>query len=146
MRPEGSHPKAARMQAAVEYVAAHPGATMYAVALHLLGAEIPDPTSLEVKRRQRLHKRAMSVVERVIAQRLVRQADDRLHPWDERLKLYAETLERAATLAPDDARYAIMMALAIGAWREAGDENRAQILDRLAKERMGPAPRAVSEP
>ena len=128
---------ATRMQLAVEFVVANPGSRMAAVVAHVLDAMVTAKENEGGIVKPSAYKQAASVVERVIKDRLVRQVDDHLHPWNERLKLYAEALERAATLAPDDRRYVSMIVLAIAAWREAGDENRAQILERLAKERLG---------
>lgn len=126
-------PNATRMQAAVAFVAANPGSTTQAVVRALLtpAAENSDEWSV---REARSYKRAAAVVERVIKDRHVRQdAALRLHPWDERRRAYAEALERAANLAPDEARRRSTRALACAAWREAGDENRARLLERNDK-------------
>lgn len=121
-------PNAARMQAVVAFVTAHPGLTMAAATAHLLEGEQRTKPSV--------YKQAASVVERVIRDRLVRQDQNlRLHPWNPKWKAYAEALERAAFAAPNEARYSSTMALAIEAWRDAGDANRAQMLTRLSAER-----------
>lgn len=117
-------PNATRMEAALAFVAEHPGAPMARVVAHLLeGLDRDKPT---------VYRQAASVVERIVRDRLVRQdGAQELHPWDEKRKAYAEALERAASLAPDVERAAATTKLAIAAWRDAGDENRARILERL---------------
>ena len=134
-------PNALRMQAAVDYVAANPGATMVATTAHVL-------ETMEQKSRPSAWKQAASVVDRVIKDRLVLQAgSQRLFPWDAKRKTYAEALERAAFAAPDQQRFRSTMALAIAAWRHAGDENRARTLEGLAAERMANADaRATDSP
>ena len=123
---------ATRMEIAVAFVLKNPGASMSMVAWHVLGRIIPDPSSLDEKRRQRYFKQARAVVERVIARGLVRHDDDgNLHPWDEKRKAYAEALERAMFAAPDVASKHVVHALAVAAWRAAGDENAARILEHL---------------
>ena len=112
------------MAAAVAYVTAHPGTTMGGVVGHLLeGLPRDKPT---------VYKQAASVVERIIRDRLVRQdAALRLHPWDTKRKTFAEALERAAFAAPDAEHWSLILALAMEAWRLAGDENRVRILGGL---------------
>lgn len=119
-----------RMQAAVAFVAEHPGSTAAAVTAHLLGgAEHIKAGS---------YKQAASVVDRIVRDRLVRQDSAlRLLPWNPKEKAYADALERAAFLAPDDSRFTMMITIAIDAWRRAGDDNRARILERLDAERRG---------
>ena len=118
--------RAGRMQAAVSFIASNPGATAAAVTAHLIGGEEVKPSA---------YKTAATVVDRIIRDRLVRQdALRRLHPWDAKRKAFAEALERAAFAAPDARRYASTIALAAAAWREAGDENRARVLEGLQRE------------
>ena len=71
------------------------------------------------------------IVERVVCGRHVRIEGDRLYPWDEAEKRFAAALEVAAMAAPDPERKRETMALAVKSWRTAGDENRAQMLERL---------------
>ena len=134
------------MQVAVAFVEANPGASSSSVIAHVLdclqgacprsgpksAAEVFFRPPEDERRRLRRYKQAAGVVERIICKRLVRQdAALRLHPWDEKRRAYAEALERAAILAPDDARRRSTLTLAIEAWRDAGDENRAQALERV---------------
>ena len=119
---------ALKMEAAVAFVATHPGSGMAAVTAHLLEGLSRD--------KPRVYKQAASVVERIIKDRLVRQdASLRLYPWDAKRKAYAEALERAAFAAPDPWRFRSTIALAADAWRHAGDENRARTLEQLRAER-----------
>ena len=121
--------KAARMQAAVAFVTKHPGTTSSRVIFHLLG----NPSQSEPLKAT-AYKQAAAVVERIVRDRLILQDDAlRLYPWDAKLKTYAEALERAAFAAPDDVLFAFTIGLAIGAWRQAGDENRARILERTSR-------------
>ena len=116
---------AARMEAAVAFVSAHPGATSVAVTFHVL-------EGMAQRERPSAYKQAASVVERIIKDRHVRQDPSlRLFPWDARRKEYAEALERAAFAAPDAARFASTMTLAMEAWKDAGDDNRARILSSM---------------
>lgn len=132
------------MQAAVAFVAENPGVLAARVTAHLLetspkAAELRTLALPGIPARDMLktsaYKQAASVVDRIIRDRLVRQdVSLRLHPWDANAP-YAEALERAALVAPDPVRFSSTMSLAIAAWREAGDENRARILERLVLER-----------
>lgn len=115
---------AARMEAAVAFVSAHPGATSVAVTFHVL-------EGMAQRERPTAYKQAASVVERIIKDRHVRQDGLQLFPWDVRRKAYAEALERAAFAAPDAARFAVTMELAMAAWKDAGDDNRARILSAM---------------
>lgn len=123
---------ASRMTAVVEFVTAHPGATMVAAVAHILETIDPDR---ETVAKPGKYKQAAAVVERVIKDRLVCQSPClRLHPWNAQDKAYAEALERAMFCAPPH-RYTQTAALAASAWRDAGDENRARMLERLANDR-----------
>ena len=126
---------AKRMEAAVALVATNPGLSARELALRLLespepgGAGSPKADALETRR----YKQASAIVERVIKDRHVRLDDAlRLHPWDPKLRAYAEALERARNAAPDDEQRVAMTELAAAAWIAAGDANRARILRRLA--------------
>lgn len=117
--------RGARMAEAIAFVASRPGMTMATVTGYVLGKLAND--------KPRAYKQAAMVVERIIRDRRVRQdSAGRLYPWNEKLRAYAEALERAANLAPDLERRRSTTALAAAAWVEAGDENRARILTNLA--------------
>lgn len=116
-----------RLKAAVDFVTQNPGVTCAQVIAHLLRIR---ETESDLPSRPSIYKQCASVVERMIAARLVRQGDSLLlHPWDPKLKAYAEALERAAFAAPDRDSFVVTMDLAISAWRRAGDPNRARILE-----------------
>ena len=116
------------MQAAVAFVKDHPGATVAAVVGHLLEGLEDKQQPLKAT----VYKQAAGVVDRVIRDRLVRQDNaGRLFPWDERWKVFAEALERAVFAAPDEMRFLATQPLAAGAWRNAGDDNRARILEGM---------------
>lgn len=118
------------MQAVVDFVERYPGTTMRGAIMHVL------ETMPEMQRaRPGAYKQAAAAVERVIKDRHVRQEGDRLHPWDPKRRAFAEALERAASVAPDPAHKVSTRQLACAAWREAGDENRARILERNALEK-----------
>lgn len=121
-------PYATRMQESVAYIAANPnGVPMARVIAHLL--------AIAPSEKKYAYKQAAMVVERVIRDRLVRQDGNLLYPWDEKAKAYAEALERAMYAAPDEEDRKNMLTLAIRAWRRAGDENRANILERTERAR-----------
>ena len=134
---------ATQMQAAVDYVSAHPGVPRRVLIGHLFENEtrLIEALSSPLKddeRRKRLFKRVASVVDRVLRDRLVRQdAALRLFPWDMKRKAFAEALERAAFAAPDRTRFESTLALACEAWRHAGDEARALTLSRLETTKLG---------
>ena len=131
-------PNAIRMQAAVDFVTQNPGTTMPAVIARVLDVVHGDD---EKRFKPSSYKQAAGVVERVIKSRLVRlDPSRRLYLWDSKRKTYAEALQRAAFAAPDKRRYLSTMALAAQAWREAGDENHARILERIAVETTEPPP------
>ena len=122
-------PNAARMQRAVDFVAAHAstGATMRSVIFHVLESFDEDK-----REKPTAYKQAASVVERIIKDRHVRQDTNlSLHPWDAKRKAYAEALERAHTLAPTPREKAIMLEMACDAWRRAGDDARVRMLMRV---------------
>jgi hypothetical protein len=110
------------MQEAVAFVTEHPGVSPSVVVRHFAPPDA-DP---------REWQRARGAVERVIRDRLVCQTpDQRLFPWDAQRKAFADLLERAYHAAPTPgARYEVF-ALATRAWRAAGDENRARVLEGL---------------
>lgn len=135
--------RAARMDAAVAFIQANPGATMRMVIVHLLAfaplslrlgnVETPSSDHLASRQEKSAYRQAASVVDRIVRDRLVRQsADLRLYPWDSKRKAFADALERALYAAPDDAHQREVLSLAARAWREAGDENRARTLELLA--------------
>ena len=129
-------PNAARIQAALEYVAAHPGITMRAATFHMLGELVRnDEPYTPTKEQERRYKRAASVIEKLVCDRHVRQVGDRIYPWNAKQKVYAEALERAALVAPDHGRFLTTLALAKTAWSDAGDENRVRTLEALATAR-----------
>ena len=120
-------PNAMRMQRAVDFVIANPGTSMRSVTFHVLETFDEDkrekPTS---------YKQAASVVERIIKDRHVRQGPNlTLHPWDAKRKAYAEALERAVFAAPTSRERALIMEITCEAWRLAGDEARARMLQGL---------------
>lgn len=120
-------PNAERMTAALVFVQAQPGASMRMVIAHVLST-----FSEERREKPTAYKQASMVVERIIRDRHVRQAPDlSLYPWDEKRRAYAEAVQRALHAAPTPAEHATMKELACKAWRAAGDENRARILERL---------------
>lgn len=127
-----------RMEAAVKFVTEHPGTTKTAIIAHLLAGHVVDTDSApkEIQRTEsRAYKGTACVVERIIKDRYVRQdASLRLYPWDEKRKVFAELLERAAFAAPDAERKRNTLGTASNAWRYAGDENRARILTQLASD------------
>ena len=132
-------PNAARMQRAVDYVTAHPGATMRSVIFHVLESFDEDK-----REKPTAYKQAASVVERIIKDRHVRQdSSSGLRPWDPKRKAYAEALERAHTLAPTPEEKAVMFDMLCDAWRRAGDEGRVSMLKTLYAGR-GPAFEAPS--
>ena len=123
-------PNAERMQRAIAFVTAHPGASMRSVTFHVL--ESFDESKRESPT---AYKQAASVVERIIKDRHVRQGPDlSLHPWDVKRRTYAEALECAAFAAPTRHERAHVMGMACEAWRLAGDEARARTLEGLSKE------------
>lgn len=130
---------AARMQAVVDFVTTNPGSPAIAVIAHVKGtlasataARDAMVTRGDDRREKRVFKQAASAVERAIKTRLVRQDGTlKLHPWDAKRKAYAEALATAAFAAPDEESKALMLDLAAAAWRRAGDENAARILERL---------------
>lgn len=117
VKPRAMGPRAREV---VDFVRAEPGCTSFQAAKKLLTADDMDAPNT------RPFKRAQSAVARVIRDRLVLYAKDRLWPWDRTAFFAAQRAERAAK--EPDARYA-----AAEMWRRAGDENRAQILERLAQ-------------
>ena len=128
---------ATQMQAAVDYVTAHPGVPRRVLIGHLFDAEAQLIAALvsplkDEERRKRLYKRVATVVDRILRDRLVRQDPAlRLFPWDVRRKTYAEALERALFAAPDAHLFKATLELACTAWRGAGDEDRARTLSLL---------------
>ena len=120
-----------RLKSAVDFVEQNPGVTCAQVVSHLL--RIRESES-DLPSRPSAYKQCASVVERMIAARLVRQGDSLLlYPWDRKLKAYAEALERAAFAAPDRDSFVLVKDLAIAAWRRAGDPNRARILEKTPR-------------
>lgn len=120
-------PNAARMQLAVAFVIANPGTSMRSVTFHVL-------ESFDESKREKVtaYKQAASVVERIIKDRHVRQGPNlTLHPWDAKRKAYAEALERAANVAPTPREQARIREILYEAWRLAGDESRARMLQGL---------------
>lgn len=122
---------ALRMQAAVDYVAAHPGALLREVTCHILAAMGPAPEDESMA--MRAHRQAAGVVERVVRRRLLRLdgATKRLYPWDERWRSYAEALERVVFAAPTTETFQTSLALAVAAWNGAQDPERARTFERL---------------
>lgn len=128
-------PNAERMQCAIAFVTAHPGATMRSVIFHVLA-------SFDESHREKptAYKQAAGVVERIICDRHVRQGPDlSLHPWDVKKKTFAEALERAAFAAPSAVERISTMALACEAWRRAGDEARVRLLESMPAFPSSPA-------
>ena len=120
-------PNAERMQLALAFVTAHPGATMRSVTFHVL-------ESFDEAKREKptAYKQAASVVERIVKDRHVRVGPNlTLHPWDAKRKAYAEALERAANAAPTPHERARMREILYEAWRLAGDDARARTLQNL---------------
>lgn len=124
------------MQAAVDYVTTHPGVPRRVLIGHLFDGEAKLVAALiapiaDERRRKRLYKKAAQVVDRVLRDRLVRQDEAlRLYPWDNKRKAYAEALERAAFAAPDQGRFESTLTLACEAWKDAGDDGRAETLTK----------------
>ena len=131
-------PNSLRMNAAIKFVTEHPGTTKTDVITHLMSGNIVDTDSSAKKIQRtesRAYKGAASVVERIIKDRLVRQdATLWLYPWDEKRKVFAELLERAAFVAPDDGRKVSTLEAAANAWGYAGDDNRSRILNKIASD------------
>lgn len=116
-----------RMQLAIAFVSANPGATMRTVIFHVL-----DSFDENKREKPSAYKQAASVVERIIKDRHVRQGTNlALYPWDVKRKAYAEALERALFAAPTERDRCSIFALVRDAWRAAGDEARVRVLDSL---------------
>lgn len=129
-------PNAIRMQSALEFVIANPGATMRTVIHHVLettfDADRRERACTDDARSSKLYKQAASVVDRIIKDRHVRQdASLALFPWDAKRKAFAEAVERARHAALDPVDRAVLTEMTCNAWRAAGDENRARTIARL---------------
>ena len=121
-------PNAIRMQSAVDFVGQNPGTLMRPVIACVLD------TFAEMQRgRPGAYKQAQAVVERIVKDRHVRQEGDRLFPWDVKRRTFAEALERAVFAAPTTELRVLVLPLATEAWRAAGDENRARMLETLER-------------